>query len=91
MAGVRGAGRWPAGRLPGGVGADHRPPFPCGDFTGRNLMPILDSALGLLEVAAADGRSVHKVLGEDIQGFCTAPGGGADARTHRGRWREQYG
>ncbi|SCK06003.1 Uncharacterized protein conserved in bacteria [Streptomyces sp. LamerLS-316] len=54
-------------------------------------MPILDSALGLLEVAAADGRSVHKVLGEDIQGFCTAPGGGADARTHRGRWREQYG
>ena len=28
--------------------------FPYGDFTGRKLMPILDSALGLLEEAAAD-------------------------------------
>ncbi|TLQ43218.1 DUF1048 domain-containing protein [Streptomyces marianii] len=63
--------------------------FPYGDFTGRNLMPILDSALGLLEVAAADGQSVHEVLGEDIQGFCTALAGGAGARTYRDRWREQ--
>ncbi|MFF9603641.1 DUF1048 domain-containing protein [Streptomyces sp. NPDC014684] len=63
--------------------------FPNGDFTGRNLVPILDSALGLLEVAAADGQSVHEVLGEDIQGFCTALAGGAGARTYRDRWREQ--
>ncbi|NEE08506.1 DUF1048 domain-containing protein [Streptomyces sp. SID7499] len=63
--------------------------FPCGDFTGRSLTPILDSALGLLEVSAADGRSVHEVLGDDIQGFCTALAGGAGARTHRDRWREQ--
>ncbi|MEU4351898.1 DUF1048 domain-containing protein [Streptomyces sp. NPDC023838] len=63
--------------------------FPYGDFTGRNLTPILDSALGLLEVSATDGQSVHEVLGDDIQGFCTALAGGAGARTHRDRWREQ--
>ncbi len=63
--------------------------FPYGDFTGRNLMPILDGALGLLEVAAADGQSVHEVLGEDIRGFCAALAGGEGARTYRDRWREQ--
>ncbi|MER6083604.1 DUF1048 domain-containing protein [Streptomyces sp. NPDC001833] len=63
--------------------------FPYGDFTGRNLMPILDAALGLLEVAAADGQSAHDVLGADIQGFCAALAGGAGARTYRDRWREQ--
>ncbi|WP_238006259.1 DUF1048 domain-containing protein [Dactylosporangium sp. AC04546] len=63
--------------------------FPYGDFTGRNLMPILDSALGLLEETAADGASVHDVLGEDIAGFCAALAGGKGARTYRDRWREQ--
>ncbi|MFE9404992.1 DUF1048 domain-containing protein [Streptomyces sp. NPDC006530] len=63
--------------------------FPHGNFAGRNLMPILDSALGLLEVAATDGQSVHEVLGDDVRGFCTALVGGAGARTYRDRWREQ--
>ncbi|MCX4744397.1 DUF1048 domain-containing protein [Kitasatospora sp. NBC_01287] len=63
--------------------------FPYGDLTGRNLMPILDAALGLLEVAAADGQSVHEVLGDDIGGFCAALAGGEGARTYRDRWREQ--
>ena len=40
--------------------------FPYGDFTGRNLMPIADAALGLLEEASADGQSVHDVLGDDL-------------------------
>ncbi len=62
---------------------------PHGDFTGRNLMPILDAALGLFEVAAADGQSAHEVLGDDIRGFCTALVGGEGARTYRDRWREQ--
>ncbi|WP_030569799.1 DUF1048 domain-containing protein [Streptomyces aureocirculatus] len=62
---------------------------PYGDFTGRNLMPILDGALGLLEEAAAEGQSVHEVLGDDIPGFCTALTGGEGARTYRDRWREQ--
>ncbi|MGK5739283.1 DUF1048 domain-containing protein [Micromonospora sp. URMC 103] len=63
--------------------------FPYGSFTGRNLMPILDAALGLLEEAAADGQSAHEVLGDDIAGFCTALAGGEGARTYRDRWREQ--
>ncbi|MBS2534389.1 DUF1048 domain-containing protein [Catenulispora sp. NF23] len=63
--------------------------FPYADFTGRNLMPILDAALGLLEESAAEGLSIHDVLGEDIPGFCTALAGGEDAPTYRDRWREQ--
>jgi DNA-binding ferritin-like protein (Dps family) len=63
--------------------------FPYGDFTGRNLMPILDSALGLLEEAAADGQGIHEVLGDDIKGFCAALAGGEGARSYRDRWREQ--
>ena len=63
--------------------------FPYGDFTGRNLMPILDGALGLLEETAADGLSIQEVLGEDIAGFCAALAGGEGARGYRDRWREQ--
>ncbi|MFE2758169.1 DUF1048 domain-containing protein [Actinosynnema sp. NPDC059335] len=63
--------------------------FPYGDFTGRNLLPILDSALALLEETAADGQPVREVLGDDIKGFCVALAGGEGARTYRDRWREQ--
>ncbi|MFI9550005.1 DUF1048 domain-containing protein [Nonomuraea endophytica] len=63
--------------------------FGYGDFTGRNLMPILDNALGLLEETAADGQGIQDVLGDDIQGFCTALAGGEGARSQRDRWREQ--
>ncbi|WP_062350529.1 DUF1048 domain-containing protein [Herbidospora yilanensis] len=77
--------------------ADHRAAWeqiqahllPYGDFTGRNLMPILDGALGLLEETAADGRTVQEVLGDDIPGFCAALAGGEGARTFRDRWRAQ--
>lgn len=62
--------------------------FPYAGFTGRNLMPILDSALALLEETAADGQSVHEVLGDDIGGFCAALAGGAGATSYRGRWRD---
>ncbi|MEU8402202.1 DUF1048 domain-containing protein [Nonomuraea sp. NPDC048892] len=37
-----------------------------GDFTGRNLMPLFDNALGLLEETASDGLSIDEVLGDDI-------------------------
>ncbi|WP_203856621.1 DUF1048 domain-containing protein [Plantactinospora mayteni] len=63
--------------------------FPYGSLTGRNLMPIVDAALGLLEEASADGQSIHEVFGDDIPGFCTALAGGTGARTYRDRWREQ--
>ncbi|GAA1959645.1 DUF1048 domain-containing protein [Catenulispora subtropica] len=63
--------------------------FPYGDFTGRNAMPLLDAALGLLEEAAADGQSIDEVLGDDIPGFTAALAGGQGARTYRDKWREQ--
>jgi len=63
--------------------------FPYAGFTGRNLMPILDGALGLLEESASDGQSVQEVLGDDIKGFCAALAGGQGARDYRDRWREQ--
>jgi DNA-binding ferritin-like protein (Dps family) len=63
--------------------------FPYGNFTGRNLMPILDGALGLLEETAADGQSIHEVLGDDVKGFCAALAGGEGARSYRDRWRAQ--
>ncbi|WJV44220.1 DUF1048 domain-containing protein [Streptomyces flavofungini] len=62
---------------------------PYGDFTGRNLMPILDGALGLLEETAGEGQSVHEVLGADIKGFCAALAGGEESRDFRDRWRRQ--
>jgi DNA-binding ferritin-like protein (Dps family) len=63
--------------------------FPYAGFTGRDLMPIVDAALALLEEASADGQSVDEVFGDDIPGFCTALAGGVGSRTYRDRWREQ--
>lgn len=63
--------------------------LPYGDFTGRNLMPITDGALGLLEETAAEGQSIGEVLGDDIPGFCAALAGGEGSRTYRDRWRQQ--
>ena len=63
--------------------------MPYSGFTGRNLTPILDNALGLLEETAADGQRVEEVLGDDIKGFCSALAGGEGARTYRDRWRQQ--
>lgn len=59
------------------------------DFTGRNLMPILDGVLGLLEESTADGQSIDEVLGDDIKGFCSALVGKEGAKTYRDKWRKQ--
>jgi DNA-binding ferritin-like protein (Dps family) len=63
--------------------------WPHSDFTGRNLMPILDGVLGLLEESAADGQSIQEVLGNDIKGFCSALAGEEGAKSLRDKWREQ--
>ena len=63
--------------------------WPHTDFTGRNLMPILQGVLGLLEESAADGQSVQDVFGGDIKGFCSALVGGEGAKSYRDKWREQ--
>jgi DNA-binding ferritin-like protein (Dps family) len=59
------------------------------NFTGRNLMPILDGVLCLLEETAAEGQSVRDVLGDDIKGFCSALAGEEGAKSYRDKWREQ--
>lgn len=59
------------------------------DFSGRNLMPILDGVLGLLEETAADGQRVQEVLGDDIKGFCSALAGEEGAKSYRDKWRKQ--
>ncbi|WP_433940003.1 DUF1048 domain-containing protein [Paenibacillus lautus] len=63
--------------------------WPHSDFTGRNLMPILDGVLGLLEESAAEGQIVQEVLGDDIKGFCSALAGEEGAKSYRDKWREQ--
>lgn len=63
--------------------------WPHSDFTGRNLMPIFDGVLGLLEETAADGQNAVEVLGDDIKGFCSALAGEEGAKTYRDKWRRQ--
>ncbi|MCX8131398.1 MAG: DUF1048 domain-containing protein, partial [Clostridia bacterium] len=63
--------------------------LPHSDLTGRNLMPILDSALGMLEETAANGQSVQEVLGDDIKGFCIALAGEEGAKSYRDKWRKE--
>ncbi len=59
------------------------------DFTGRNIIPILDGVLGLFEETAADGQSIGEVLGDDIKGFCCALVGEEGATSYRDKWRAQ--
>lgn len=63
--------------------------WPHSDFSGRNLMPILDGVLGLFEETAAEGQSVQEVLGGDIKGFCSALAGEEGAKSYRDKWRDQ--
>ncbi len=59
------------------------------DFSGRNLLPILDGALALLEESAAEGQSIEEVFGGDIKGFCSALAGAEGAASYRDKWRKQ--
>ncbi len=59
------------------------------NFTGRNLMPIFDGVIALLEEAVADGLSVQEVLGDDIKGFCSALASEEGAKSYRDKWREE--
>lgn len=59
------------------------------DFTGRNLMPILDGILGMLEETAVNGQDVTAVLGNNIKEFCSALVGEEGANSFRDKWRKQ--
>jgi len=59
------------------------------DFSGRNLTPILDGVLGLLETTAADGQSVAEAIGDDLPAFTAAVAGSHGVTDYRDKWREQ--
>lgn len=59
------------------------------DFTGRNLMPVLENAIDLFEASAQEGLTAKEVLGEDVQGFCKELFGEENANTFRDKWRKQ--
>jgi DNA-binding ferritin-like protein (Dps family) len=59
------------------------------DFTGRNLTPILDDVLGLLEETAMNGQSVKEALGHDINGFCSTLASEEGIKSYRDKWRKQ--
>ncbi|MFP1647498.1 DUF1048 domain-containing protein [Enterococcus mundtii] len=59
------------------------------DITGRNLIPVLENIVELLEVTAADQSSVQEVFGEDYKGFVHALVGGEDSKLYRDKWRRQ--
>lgn len=59
------------------------------DFTGRNLMPVFDSALNMLEETACSGKNAQEVLHNDINEFCSALIGEDVANTFRDKWRKQ--
>lgn len=63
--------------------------WPHSDFTGRNLMSILDGVLNLLEETSRDGLSAHEVLGDDIEGFCLALINEEGSNSFRNTWRKQ--
>lgn len=58
-------------------------------LTGRNLMPIFDGALGMLEEAASMDQPLDAVLGDDVEGFCTALADAEGAPSLRDTWRKQ--
>lgn len=59
------------------------------DFTGRNLMPIFNGVLDMLEETSAEGLDAAEVVGDDIKGFCSALAGAEGAKTYRDKWRRQ--
>ena len=59
------------------------------DFTGRNLIPIMDTALVLLEELVANGQSVQDTLGDDIKGFSLSLIWEEFSNSFRNKWRKQ--
>ncbi len=59
------------------------------DFSGRNLIPIFESVVEMLEEASLDSQSVEGLFGGDIKTFCSELANGEGAKTFRDKWREQ--
>lgn len=63
--------------------------WPHSNFTGRNLMSVLEGVVGLFEETAADGLKVSDVLGDDIESFCNELIGEEGSKSFRNTWRKQ--
>lgn len=59
------------------------------DFTGRNLLPLLDNVLEMLIEMAAEGRSIEQVFGSDIEGFCSQLTSELSTFDVRDKWRRK--
>lgn len=59
------------------------------DFTGRNLMPILEGVLGLFEESVAQGQPVQAVLGDNLGDFCAALAEEEGVKSLHKKWRNQ--
>ncbi|MBC9706584.1 DUF1048 domain-containing protein [Enterococcus durans] len=59
------------------------------NFSGRNLVPILDGILGLLEESAMDGISIDQIIDGDAKKFSAAVAGVEGAENYRDKWRKQ--
>jgi DNA-binding ferritin-like protein (Dps family) len=58
------------------------------NFSGRNLMSILEGVVGLLEISSADEQQIEEVFGGDIKGFCSSLASEEGAKSYRDKWRD---
>ena len=63
--------------------------YPYSDLTGRNLIPIFDGIVCLLEEANIDHQSIEDIFGDDMKGFCLALLGEEGAKDYRDKWRDK--
>lgn len=59
------------------------------DFTGRNIMPILEGVLGLFEETSLEGLALQEVLGKDIRSFSHDLIGEENISNFREKWRRK--
>lgn len=59
------------------------------DFTGRNLLPIMDGVIGMLEEADAGGLPIDAVFEADLSDFVDSIAGDEGTADFQEKWRRQ--
>lgn len=59
------------------------------DFSGRNLITIMENVLEILEEVSIEGQSVEDVLGKDIKEFCLELVDEDNLNSFRNKWRKK--
>lgn len=59
------------------------------NFTGRNLTPLYNGVLDMLEEMNALGRSIEDVFGGDLEGFCAELTSDQPSFDVRDKWRKR--